>query len=61
MERESRLLDMPMRVMLAEKITTWSTIRQMFQSATTYLPTLLLVAAARVTFWHLLLWPIPIF
>ena len=50
-----------MRVMLAEQVTTWSTISQMCQSATTFFPTLLLVAAVSVAFWRLLLWPIPIF
>ncbi len=60
-DRESSVLDMPMRVMLAEKVTTWSTIRQMCQSATTFFPTLLLVAAVSVAFWRLLLWPISIF
>ncbi len=61
MERESRLLDMPMRVILAEKVTPWSTIRQMCRSATTFFPTLLLVAVVSVAFWRLLLWSIPIF
>ncbi len=60
-ERESSVLDMPMRVMLTEQATTWSTIRQMCQSATTFFPALLLVAAVSVAVWRLLLWPIPIF
>ena len=60
-ERESSVLDMPMRVILAEQVTPWSTIRQMCQSAATFFPTLLLVAAVSVAFWRLLLRPIPIF